>query len=222
MGDDREGSGMKIALLAGGTGLIGSQLLNLLVEDERYTKVKCLTRNKLPIQHEKIEIIQTDGSNLNQIVDSLSADDVYCCLGTTIKKARTKEAFRKIDFEYPLHLADLTKSGGASQFLLVSALGADAGSSVFYNKVKGEVEAAIDAIGFATFHIFRPSLLLGPRSEERSGEDAAKIFFRLFGFIIPEKYKAIESLKVAKAMIQLAGKNVPGKHVHESKSLQKF
>ena len=208
--------------MAGGTGLIGSQLLKLLVADERYPKVKCLTRNKLPLEHEKIAIIQTDGSNLNELAGSLQADDVFCCLGTTIKKAKTKEAFKKIDFEYPLHLANLTKASGASQFLLVSSLGADAASSVFYNQVKGDVEAAIEAVGFSTFHIFRPSLLLGPRAEERSGEDAAKVFFRLFGFLVPTKYKAIDSAKVAHAMWQMAKKDEPGKFVHESSSLQQF
>jgi uncharacterized protein YbjT (DUF2867 family) len=215
-------SGMKVALLAGGTGLIGSQLLKLLIADERYTKVKCLTRNKLPVEHEKISIIQTDGSNINDVADSLQADDVFCCLGTTIKKAKTKEAFKKIDFEYPLQLANLTKASGAKQFLLVSALGADAHSSVFYNQVKGEVEAAIEAVGFSAFHIFRPSLLLGPRAEERSAEDAAKIFFRLFGFLIPRKFKAIDSAKVANAMWQMAKKEESGKFVYESQSLQQF
>lgn len=209
-------------MLAGGTGLIGSQLLKLLVEDEQYKKVKCLTRNKLPFEHEKISVIQTDGGNLNDLADTLQADDVFCCLGTTIKKAKTKEAFKKIDFEYPLRLANLAKAGGTSQFLLVSSLGADAGSSLFYNQVKGEVEAAIEAVGFRTFHVFRPSLLLGPRAEERSSEDAAKLFFRLFGFLVPRKYKAIDSAKVANAMRQMAKKDELGKFVHESTSLQQF
>lgn len=213
---------MKVALLAGGTGLIGSQLLQLLTEDDAYTTIKCLTRNTLPIQHRKIEVIQTDGSNLKELASSLLADDVFCCLGTTIKKAKTKEAFRKIDYDYPLELAKLSKAGGAKQFLLISALGADPTSSVFYNKVKGEVEEAIAEIGFNTYHVFRPSLLLGSRSEERSGEDAAKIFFKLFGFLVPGKYKAIDSAKVARAMISMANKNKQGTFVYESKFLQDF
>ncbi len=213
---------MKVALLAGGTGLIGSQLLQLLVEDEGYNKVKCLTRNTLPISHDKIEIIKTNGENLNEVSSFLVADDVFCCLGTTIKKAGTKEAFRKIDFDYPLHLAQLTQAHGARQFLLISALGADPSSSVFYNKAKGDVEEAIAAIGFNTYHVFRPSLLLGNRSEERSGEDAAKIFFKFFGFIIPGKYKAIDSAKVARAMLAMAKKNEQGTFIYESKLLQRF
>jgi len=213
---------MRVALLAGGTGLIGSQLLHHLVDDSRYGKIKCLVRNTLPINHEKIETITTDGSNLGDLVDKLKADDVYCCLGTTIKKAKSKEAFRKVDFDYPLHLAGLTKTSGASQFFLVSSLGADPDSSVFYNKVKGDVENAIAGVGFDTLHILRPSLLLGTRKEERLGEDGAKLFFRLFGFLVPKKYKAIESAKVARAMIALARKDQKGKFIHESASLQQY
>jgi len=183
---------MKVALLAGGTGLIGSQLLQLLVESPRYSKIKCLSRGGLPVYHEKIEIIKTDGGNLNELSPLIKADDVFCCLGTTIKKAKTETAFRKVDFEYPLHLANLAKASGASQFLLVSSLGADSSSSVFYNRVKGEVEEAIDAVRFESYHIFRPSLLLCQRSEERSGEDAVKIFFKLFSVLVPGKYMVID------------------------------
>ncbi|MEQ8425093.1 MAG: NAD(P)H-binding protein [Cyclobacteriaceae bacterium] len=213
---------MKVALLAGGTGLIGSQLLQLLVDSMRYDKIKCLSRGGLPVDHQKIELIKTDGGNLNELSPLIKADDVFCCLGTTIKKAKTETAFRKVDFEYPLHLANLAKASGASQFLLVSSLGADSSSSVFYNRVKGEVEEAIDAVRFESYHIFRPSLLLGQRSEERSGEDAAKIFFKLFGFLVPGKYKAIDSAKVARAILANALKEEKGKFIHESKTLQSY
>ncbi|MCB0491177.1 MAG: oxidoreductase [Cyclobacteriaceae bacterium] len=213
---------MKVALLAGGTGLIGSQLLQLLIMDEAYSTIKCLTRNELPISNSKIEVIHTNGDNLAELASSLTADDVFCCLGTTIKKAKSKEAFRKIDFDYPLNLAKVSKAGGAKQFLLISALGADPSSSVFYNKVKGEVEEAIAEVGFEGYHIFRPSLLLGERAEERSGEDAAKIFFKLFGFLVPGKYKAIDSSKVARAMVAKAKLSEMGTSVSESKVLQSF
>lgn len=213
---------MKVALLAGGTGLIGGHLLQLLVDDVTYSKVKCLTRNTLPIRHDKIEVIKSDGTNLSEITSLLKADDVFCCLGTTIKKAKTKAAFRKIDFDYPLHLAQQCKETGATQFLLVSALGANPTTSVFYNKTKGEVEEAIAAVGFEAYHVFRPSLLLGSRKEERSGEDAAKIFFKLFGFFVPSKYKVIDALKVARAMISMARKQGKGTFVYESALLQAF
>jgi len=153
---------------------------------------------------------------------SLKADDVFCCLGTTIKQAKTREAFRKIDFDYPVQLAELLKDNGANQFLLITALGADKNSTIFYNKVKGEVEDAVGAIGFNTFHIFRPSLLIGPRREHRAGEDAAKVFYKIFAFLIPAKFKGIESIKVARAMISFARENKPGKFIHESGELQVF
>lgn len=213
---------MKVALITGATGLIGSQLVQLLLEDSYYGKVIAVTRKPLDDQHSKLENLALDFDKLTEHYNALKADDVFCCLGTTIKVAKTKEAFRKVDFEYPLELARISKSQGASQFLLVSALGANKNSSVFYNKVKGEVEEAIQKISFSSMHVFRPSLLLGPRTEHRSGEDAAKWFFKFLGFLIPAKYKAVQSIKVARAMLHFAKTNNKGFHIIESDELQKF
>jgi uncharacterized protein YbjT (DUF2867 family) len=213
--------GSKVALVAGSTGLIGSQLLELLLADSYYTKVIALSRKPLLISHPKLENIVVEANEIKDHKDFL-ADDVFCCLGTTIKQAKSKEAFRKIDFDYPLELATSLKANEAKQFLLVSALGANKNSGIFYNKVKGEVEEAIDKVGFASFHIFRPSLLIGPRNEARAGEDAAKIFYRIFGFIIPAKYKGIDSIKVARAMVSFAKEQNTGRFIHESGELQKF
>lgn len=215
-------SSSKVALVAGGTGLIGKLLVNILRGDDHYSKVKCLTRRPLGINDRKIEEIITDGSNLTELGDQLKADDVFCCLGTTIKKAGTKEAFRKVDFEYPFLLANETKLQGARQYLLVSALGADPDSSIFYNKVKGELEREVSKANFSSFHIFRPSLLLGQRNERRFGEDVGKIFFKWFGFMIPKKYRAIDARSVARAMVHMAKLEINGKFIHESKELQKF
>ncbi len=220
---------MKTALIAGATGLIGKQLLQLLLEDSSYEKVKVITRKpieikKLPASQaaSKFENIVLNFDKLSEHYAALKADDVFCCLGTTIRIAKTKEAFRKVDYDYPLELARITKSQGATQYLLVSALGADKNSGIFYNKVKGEVEEAIRQISFRSFRIFRPSLLLGVRTEHRSGEGAATIFFKLFGLLIPTKYKAIDSGKVARAMLTLAKENKPGFYFHESKEMQKY
>lgn len=213
---------MKFALVAGATGLIGKQVLKLLLEVEAYEKVKAITRKPLNLQHPKLENIVLDFETLSEQRAAIKADDVFCCLGTTIRIAKTKEAFRKVDHDYPLELARITKNQGATQYLLVSALGADKKSSVFYNRVKGEVEEAIGQVGFDSFYIFRPSLLLGDRTEVRAGEGAATVFFKVFGFLIPKKYKAIESGKVARAMVTLAKENKPGFHLYESKELQSF
>ncbi|MDL5046372.1 NAD(P)H-binding protein [Oscillatoria amoena NRMC-F 0135] len=213
---------MRTALVAGSTGLIGKQLVNLLLDDEQYNRVKAISRTPLAIAHAKLENLVIDFDRLSENHERLTADDVYCCLGTTIKKAGSEKAFRRVDFEYPLELARLTKNAGAKTYLLVSALGADRHSRIFYNRVKGETEVAIREVGFQAFHIFQPSLLLGPREEKRAGEDAAKVFYKLFGWLMPSSYKAIDSLKVARAMVHVAKQNATGLTVHESKSLQAF
>jgi uncharacterized protein YbjT (DUF2867 family) len=212
---------MKTALIAGATGLVGKQLLALLLQNDSYSSVKALTRKPLLIQHPKLQntIVYFDALPSGE---SMKADDVYCCLGTTMKQARSKEAFKKVDFHYPQDIGIQARATGARQYILVSALGADKNSSLFYNKIKGETEEAIKNIGFPTLHIVRPSLLLGNRTEERTGEDAAKLFFKIFGFLVPEKYKAIDSLKVAKAMLFYAMQNKPGIFIHEAAELQRF
>lgn len=213
---------MKTALIAGSTGLIGSQLLQRLLNDDYYASVKAISRKPLEITHPRLENIVLDFDRMAEHPEMLKADDVFCCLGTTIKKVKTKEKFRKVDFDYPVELAKLTKASGAEQYLLVSALGADKNSTIFYNQVKGEVEEAISQIGFTSFHIFRPSLLMGNRSERRSGEEAGKVFFKYLGFLVPKKYKGIDSVKVARAMQNVAAQHRHGTHIYESRELQAY
>ncbi|SHH88446.1 Uncharacterized conserved protein YbjT, contains NAD(P)-binding and DUF2867 domains [Chryseolinea serpens] len=212
---------MKTALIAGSTGLIGSQLLSLLLQNPAYTKVIALTRVDLP-QHPKLTQIRVDFARLGENSSALKADEVYCCLGTTMAKAGSKENFYQVDFYFPFLLAKTTRSVGAKKFMLVSALGANKNSSIYYNQVKGEIEEAISSVAFDAVHIFRPSLLLGPRTEKRSAEDAAKFFYKAFGFLIPKKYKAIESVKVARAMQHFAAEDKKGIFIHESADLQQF
>jgi uncharacterized protein YbjT (DUF2867 family) len=213
---------MKIALVAGSTGLIGNQLIDLLLSDNYYDVVKAVSRTPLEMKHGKLQNIVLDFNRMAEYAEQLKADDVFCCLGTTIKKVKTREKFRQVDFDYPLALAKLSNANGAKQYLLVSALGADKKSSIFYNQVKGEVEEAIEEVGFASYHIFRPSLLMGARQEDRSGEEAAKVFFKYLGFLVPKKYKGIDSIKVARAMQAFAKQLAPGRHVHESAELQQY
>lgn len=212
----------KIALLAGSTGLIGGQLLELLLKDHRYSSVTAISRKPLMVSNPKLVNLVCELKDISNYGDQLKSDDVFCCLGTTIKKAKSKENFRAVDFDAPLALAKISKALGAKNYLLVSALGANKNSSVFYNQVKGEVEEAIQQVGFDSLHILRPSLLLGSRTEERSGEDAFKFFYKIFGFLVPLKYQAIESHKVAKAMIEFAHHNQTGNFIHESVKLQTF
>jgi uncharacterized protein YbjT (DUF2867 family) len=212
----------KIALLAGSTGLIGSQLLELLLSDNQYSSIIAISRKPISIVNAKLTNLVCELHDLSNYKNQLKADDVFCCLGTTIKKAKSKDAFRAIDLDAPLLLAKISKEQGAKKFMLVSSLGANRNSNIFYNQVKGKVEEALKQVGFDSVHILRPSLLLGPRKEERNGEDAAKFFYKIFRFLVPKKYQAIESIKVARAMTAYSKESQNGVFVHESHDLQSF
>src|SRR3970282_1555332 len=139
---------MKTALVAGASGLVGSQLVTTLLEDQRYETVKAVSRKPLKRIHARLENVVVDFDSLARNPEILRADDIFCCLGTTMKTAGSKAAFEKVDFYYPLELAKIGKSLGAQQYLLVSALGANPNSSIYYNRVKGKVEAAISEVGY--------------------------------------------------------------------------
>ena len=213
---------MKTAILAGATGLIGSKLLELLLNEDAYGRVVALSRKKLTVSNAKLLNIVVDFDNLQNYSSLLKGDDVFCCLGTTIKEAGSKDAFRKVDYDYPVSLAKTTHQEGALQFLLVSSLGANKNSSIFYNRVKGEVQEAVGKMEFEGLHIFQPSLLLGPRVRKRTGEYIGKAVMNTFGFFIPKKYKAIESAKVARAMMTIANRQKRGTFIYESDELQSF
>ena len=213
---------MKTAIVAGATGLIGKELLAQLATNDDYSSLIALTRRPVARDHPKITYVVTNFENLENSLAGYTPDDVFCCLGTTMAKAGSKEKFFRVDYSYPVALAHATVALGAKQYLLVSALGAEKNSSIYYNRVKGQVEDSVKTMGFRSTHILRPSLLLGPRDEKRSAEDAAKLLYRIFGFIIPEKYKAIEARTVARAMIEYARLDGPGVYVHESSEMQAF
>lgn len=215
-------NGQKTALLAGATGLIGSQLLPLLLASDRYARVIVIARREIQQVHPKLTCLVVDFDKLSEAESKLKCDDVYCCLGTTMKQAGSKEAFRKVDYDYPLSLAQVTRRLGASQYSLVSAMGANRDSSVFYNRTKGEVEDAISAIDFSSIHIYRPSLLVGPRANQRPGEMIATVFAKTFFFLIPKHYRPIKSINVARAMLAFASQDEDGIYFHPSDALQAF
>ena len=210
----------KTALVLGATGLIGDLLTHRLVDLPAYEKVKVLVRKSLNWQHPRLQEVIFDFDYPNGLLTQ--ADDIFCCLGTTMKKAGSQEGFRKVDYQYPLDIAGLAMAAGARQFAIVTAMGAETGSSFFYNRVKGEVERDLIALNFPTTLIFRPSLLLGNRSENRLGERLAEGAMRLFGPLIPAKYRGIEAAKVANAMIVTMQQGLLGTQVFESDELQKF
>ncbi|MCC2547770.1 NAD-dependent epimerase/dehydratase family protein [Hymenobacter sp. BT175] len=209
----------KTALIAGASGLVGSQLLPLLLASDRYAKVIAVGRRPLPVVHPKLEQRVLDLDRLEDHRLSLIADDVYCCLGTTIRQAGSKEAFYKVDFLYVVKLAALTAANFAAQLLVVSAMGADAHSMFYYNRVKGEMEDAVRKTPFRAIHIFRPSLLLGERTEKRLGERLGAV---VLGVVAPllvgplRRYRAVPALAVAKAMLRAAEDDGGGILVHLS------
>ena len=213
---------MKTAVIAGSTGLLGESLLALLLKSDQYDQVVALTRRPLARTEKKLSVVITDFTQLDRQLQPFRPDHVFCCLGTTMAKAGSKEKFYEVDFNYPYRLGQVTHKLGAEKFLLVSALGADKNSSIYYNRVKGEVEVALHALNFQSLHIFRPSLLLGPRKEKRPGENAAKLLYKIFGFIIPTKYKAIEAESVAKAMLASATNPAKGFFIHSSQEMQSY
>lgn len=209
----------KTALLAGATGLIGSQLLPLLLASERYSKVIVVGRKSVGTVHPKLTQVVTDLDHLEDVRLQLIADDVYCCLGTTMRQAGSKEAFYKVDFLYVVSLAALTASNFAAQFMVVSSLGADAEARVYYSRVKGEMEAAVREIPFRAIHIFRPSLLLGNRARPRLGERVAAVVLRVLNPLLRgplQKYRAVPGAAVAAAMLRAAEEDGGGVRVHES------
>lgn len=208
---------MKTALIIGGTGLIGKQLTHLLIGDKRYKKIILLVREPMNLIHHKMEQVKFDFENPD--ATSIKADDIFCCIGTTIKIAGSKTAFRKVDFEYVLNIARVGFRNGARQFALVSSMGANKNSFFFYNKIKGEIEEAVKLIGYKKFLIFRPSVLIGHRNVHRFSELVSIFFLRIFSFVIPTKYKPIESDKVAKAMLVMMNNPVEGIHIYESDAI---
>jgi len=206
----------RTALLAGATGLVGGHLLRLLLADDAYQKVTILARRGLPLTNPKLQQRLIDFDHLADL-DAPKVDDVFCCLGTTIKKAGSQEAFRKVDLGYVEALARIAARAGAKQFLLVSAIGADAKSRVFYSRVKGETEAAVQAVGFAGTHIFRPSMLLGDRAESRILERLGTPLMRAVAFAMVRprrRARPIAAADVAAAMVKVAKKARPGAHVY--------
>ncbi|MFD2248319.1 oxidoreductase [Pontibacter ruber] len=211
------------ALIAGASGLVGSHCLQLLLQSNRYSQVISIGRREVPLIHPKLDQKIVDFDNLKKYASELAADDVYCCLGTTIKKAGSEEAFYKVDHTYVTTLAQVTAARQASQFLVVSAMGADAKSMIFYNRVKGEMEADVQKQGFEAVHIFRPSLLLGEREEHRTGEElASKIMRPLSGLMIGplRKYRPIQAETVAKAMLYAASQDQKGVHIYPSDEIE--
>ncbi|GAB4368803.1 MAG: oxidoreductase [Calditrichia bacterium] len=215
----------KTALIAGATGLVGSHCLDFLLNDSYYSRVVAVTRRSLTIQHPRLqeEIINFDEPE--EYADKIQADHIFCCLGTTIKKAGSQEEFRKVDYQFPLNLAKATYRNGAQQFLVISSIGANPRSRLFYGRTKGEMEESIKEIPFIGIQIFRPSLLIGKRNELRIGEKIAEAVFTLIKPLLLgawRKYRPIRARDVALGMVEIAKTELKGINIFESDQIQFF
>lgn len=204
-----------MACVAGSTGLVGQYLLNVLLEDSFYDDLVALARRPASLESAKCRPVPTEFDDLTA-GQLAGATHLFCCLGTTMKKAGSKEAFRRVDFDYCLRFARAGYEAGARHFLLVSSVGASASSSTYYLRVKGELEEAVGKIGFTSLHIFRPSVLLGKRAEERPGEQSGARLARAIEFLLVgslSKYRPMPAGILA-ASLAAAGERGPvGRHV---------
>jgi uncharacterized protein YbjT (DUF2867 family) len=207
------------AVLAGATGLVGGECLKQLLAREEYSRVTVVTRRDLgaAARHPKLRQVVTDLAKLGKVRDELRVDHVFCALGTTIRKAGSQEKFRQVDQVIPLQLAQLTLAQGARHFSIVSALGADAKSRVFYSRVKGEVEQALRAMAWPSVGIVRPSVIAGDRAESRPMERLAEHVLRF----APATWKPVPAHEIAAAMIRTALRSAPGVTTIESRDIPK-
>ncbi len=201
---------MKTALLFGSTGLVGGHVLNYLIQNSNYSKIKLFVRSFTGINNPKIEIIKTDFNNLTKHAEDIKGDECFCCIGTTKKKSPNKNEYQKIELDIPKKIAQIAKSNSVKSFFFVSSGYANPKSSGEYLKFKGLVEEEIKNLNFDKIGIMRPSFLLGERQEERVGEKFGIIIFKLLSPILIgsfRKMRPIQSEIVARAMIKLANEN---------------
>jgi len=197
----------RIALVAGATGLVGGYLINALIEAPEYARVFALTRRPLPREHPKLANRIVNFERMAEQIKGLTANDAFCCIGTTIADAGSQEAFREADVDAVLLFAQAARVAQATRFVVVSSVGADSKSSKFYLRTKGEMEAAVTGLGFASVDIMQPSLLLGPRKALRPLEITGRVFAPLINPLLTgtrEQYRAISAETVARGMLGAA------------------
>ncbi|MBT8301026.1 MAG: NAD(P)H-binding protein [Maribacter sp.] len=199
----------KTAILLGATGLTGNLVLQLLLKDSRYEKIKLFSRSSSGIVNPKIEEHLGDIVNLDVFKNDFNGDEVFCCIGTTKAKTRDKELYKKIDFGIPVKTAELCKENKINTLIIISALGANSKSTIFYNRTKGEMEEAVISFHIPKTHILQPSLISGKREEKRIGELIFKQLMKVANLVMAgplRKYKSIHPKDIAKTMVWLANK----------------
>jgi len=211
-------------LVAGATGLVGREVLAVLLADKSYSKVICVGRRALPLQHPKLVQHTVDFKAVAPFTALPHVDDVFIALGTTIKVAGSQAAFRAVDFEAIVAVARAGRAHGATKLGVVSAMGADPNSGIFYNRVKGEMEQALAHMGFKSLVMARPSLLAGDREaleqSSRLGERLGLLATRWLNPLIPNNYRSIQASDVAKALVKAVQSGKPGVQVLLSGEMQ--
>jgi len=216
---------MKSAILLGATGLTGGYVLNLLLSNDQYHKVIVFSRRDIEVKHDKLQVIICDLLDLEEQRENFKADEVYVCIGTTNNKTPNKKLYRDIDFGIPVTAAQLCRENMIDNITIMSSLGANANSTVFYPKIKGEMEQSVLHMEIPNTYILRPSIIMGPRKERRFGETMGKM---IAFFIAPlmrgplKKYKGIHSEDIAKAMINLNSGKSNIKGIIESDTIQEI
>ena len=198
---------MKTALVFGSTGLVGGHLLDQLIKNENYNKIKLFVRSEIIINDFKVEIVKTDFNNIEIHKEEMIGDHCYFCIGTTKQNSPDKDEYRRVELDLPKQIAQITKSNSVNSFVFVSSGYADPNSSGDYLKFKGLVEEELKRLSFNKLGIMRPSFLIGDRKEKRLGEKLGIFVFKLLSplFLGPlKKMKPIQSEKVAKAMIKIS------------------
>jgi uncharacterized protein YbjT (DUF2867 family) len=212
---------IKKALVIGASGLVGSSLTRLLCEDITYNEIHILVRKSINWKHNKLREHIIDFAQLALFTEQFKVNSVFCCLGTTIKKAKTKEAFYRVDHDYVLESGILAAEHNAD-FFVISSMGANPKSVFFYSRVKGVIEQSLQSLNLPSLHIFRPSLLLGDRSEFRFSERLATPFSKWFLRGPWETYKPNHAQTVAQAMIQASKEKALGLHIYDSTQIEKI
>ena len=215
---------MKTALVFGSSGLIGGHLLNQLIKDNNYNKIKIFVRSEPEINDPKVEIIQTDFYNLENHKEDIMGDDCFFCIGTTKQNSPDKHEYQRVELEIPKEVAQITKSNLVNSFIFVSSLYANSKSSGDYVRFKGMVEEELKRLNFPKLVIMRPSFLMGDRKEKRVGEKIGIFVFKLLSPLLLgplKKMRPIHSETVAKAMISAANENLE-KNIFESNEIDEL
>lgn len=211
----------KTAVIIGATGLVGGHLLNMLLECGDYKEVWVLGRTSTQKKHPKLQERLGDPTNAEFWDWQYAVDDLYCAVGTTRSKTSDLTVYKQIDMGIPHHAAQWGLKNGMHSFAVVSAMGANASSKIFYNHIKGQMEDSLLKMAIPHLLIFRPSLIMGKREELRVGETIGKVLAKTFSFLIPDRYKGIEAETIARAMLKKGNSQGEGKYILESDDIRR-